>query len=132
MSIDDYHELEEGRFVHIPTDENGGIVGPEEINDVNILNINQKKENGSNVIQKQWVNCSDCHGKGINNCYTCGGKGRIECSNCYGKGYTSYNDLMCTACGGRGERQCTGGCYGKGTASICSYCNGRGQVLVTY
>lgn len=53
--------------------------------------------------QKQYINCSYCHGTGL-----------YECWSCQGTGYNSNGD-RCLSCGGR-----------KGN---CGYCSGRGQVV---
>ena len=86
-------------------------------------NYNEERTN-----EKQWVNCSHCHGTGIKECTTCYGKGKMQCGNCNGTGIWGYNNTRCVGCGGKGEVRCDY-CYGKGNKGNCGYCYGKGQIL---
>jgi hypothetical protein len=65
----------------------------------------------SNQSQKQWVNCSRCHGSGLKECSSCDGKGSLEYSKQNGYGTELRT---CTSCGGKGSRGECGDCKGRG------------------
>ena len=92
----------------------------------NSINSNQDNTRSDDI--KQWVNCSHCHGTGIEECTTCYGKGKMQCGNCNGTGIWGYNNTRCVGCGGKGEVRCDY-CYGKGNKGNCRYCYGKGQIL---
>ncbi len=89
--------------------------------------------------QKQWINCSDCHGTGFDICGYCNGTKVNRCSKCYGDGVINKGTIFspdtngrghtCPDCAGRGSKMCSN-CYGKGNNGNCSNCGGSGQVLV--
>lgn len=106
-------------------------------------NQNQKKENleknnesKSNINyqqperQKQWVNCSNCNGGGIETCLKCTGNGTTKCDNCYSGTITDVVNggrKTCYICNGTVRINCKN-CNGKGNEGRCSRCNGKGQV----
>ena len=88
------------------------------------------QQNQEYQIQKQWVNCRDCHGTGTETCDSCEGIGENKCRECSGKGQKDIgmqSQKTCGACVGRGAKTC-GACGGRGTKGNCGTCDGRGQV----
>lgn len=129
MTLDEYHIWSENQQKEIEgedamTDENGDIVDP---------NSSTSSQNQNIETQKQWVNCEHCHGAGLKLCYKCNGKGEFFCGSCHGTGtsHSTTGAYTCVDCNGRGVASCRV-CYGKGTDGNCSYCDGRGQVLIEY
>jgi hypothetical protein len=82
--------------------------------------------------QRQWVNCSECHGTGLEQCYECHGSGQLECSTTRIYRYQCdgcENMAPCPRCNGTAIVKCHE-CYGRGNKGNCDNCNGRGQVLL--
>jgi hypothetical protein len=100
-------------------------------NEENVSSVIEENSNYNNsrTIQKQWVNCKDCHGKGREICYRCNGTGQGECSSCNGKGisYAVSGAYTCNQCNGRGVARCSS-CNGQPDRGDCQTCDGRGQV----
>lgn len=86
-------------------------------------------------VQKQWVNCEECNGRGLSPCGMCNGRGSYKCKGCHGKGYkygTSGNSTYtCVDCGGTTIEDCDY-CNGAGNRGNCNQCQGRGQVLAEF
>ena len=128
MSLDEYHKWEKTQEAEISqedamTDANGDIVDPNA----------SSNERSSGKIQKQWVNCSKCNGKGREICHSCNGTGQGECISCNGTGtaHAPSGAYTCNQCNGRGIARCSS-CYGHPDGGNCQSCDGRGQVLVAY
>ena len=82
--------------------------------------------------QRQWVNCNECHGTGLEKCYECDGSGQRECSTLRIYSYQCdgcENMAPCPSCNGTGAKKCYN-CYGRGNKGNCDNCNGRGQVQI--
>ena len=90
------------------------------------------------VEKTRWINCSKCHGSGIEgyshsghpySCSRCNGRGQVKetyheiCPNCHGE--YRKNLGTCKSCGGTGRRTCSS-CGGKKVVQ-CDKCSGTGQ-----
>ncbi len=96
-----------------------------EQNNLNENNVEPQKQES----EPQWVNCSECHGRGEIVCRECNGTTLSFCGTCHGRGtFNSGNGTeTCYYCKGALKLKCTR-CYGKGTEGSCRRCGGRGQI----